>query len=331
MKKKYKICAIGGDGVGPELVEQGLKLLNNCDIDLNVTHADAGYRAYEKYGSPLPDETIEKCKKSDAILFGAVTTPPHIEGYFSPIVRLRKLLNLYANVRPVFSLPIKDSVKNIDFIIVRENTEDLYSGIEKKIAGGFSAERIITKTASERIISYAFKLAKERRKKVTVVHKANILRLTDGLFLDCAKKIASKNPDIEWNDMLVDSCAMQLIKNPHQFDVIVTTNMFGDILSDESAALVGGLGVVASANIGDTYALFEPVHGSAPKYQGLNKVNPIAMFFAVCMMLEHLQLQKEADLLNHAILKTIRNGIVTHDLGGKYKTSEVTNAVIKNL
>ncbi len=240
-------------------------------------------------------------------------------------------MNLYANVRPIYSLPIKDSVKNTDFTIVRENTEDLYSGIEKKFKDGFVASRIITKTASERIISYAFKLAKTRRKKVTVVHKANVLRLTDGLFLDCAKKVASQNSGIEWNDMLVDSCAMQLIKNPQQFDVIVTTNMFGDILSDEAAALVGGLGVAASANIGDKNALFEPVHGSAPKYEGLNKVNSVAMFFAVCMMLEYLQLQKETNQLKQAILKTIKDGIVTYDLGGKYKTSDVTNAVIKNL
>lgn len=330
MKKKFTICAIGGDGVGPELIEQAVKLLQNCDLNLKIDYADAGYGAYKKHGTPLPERTIELCKKADAILFGAVTTPPHVKDYFSPIIRLRKLLNLYANIRPIFSLPIKASKKKVDFVIVRENTEDLYSGIEEKIKGGFSASRIITKTASTRIIKHAFNLAKTGQKKVTVIHKANVLRLTDGLFLDCAKKIADDNPDIEWNDMLVDSCAMQLIKNPQQFDVIVTTNMFGDILSDEAAALVGGLGVVASANIGDKNALFEPVHGSAPKYEGFNKVNPTAMFFAVNMMLEYLNFHNEAKYLKLAIIHTIKEGIVTYDLGGKYKTSQITNAVVSN-
>lgn len=324
MSKKIKLCAIGGDGIGPALIKHAIYIFKKLGCDFEVVEAEAGFRAYEKYGTPLPEKTIAACKKADAILFAAVTTPPHIKDYFSPIVKLRKLLNLYANVRPFYSLPIKNSVEGIDFIIVRENTEDLYSGVEKKIPGGFSAERIITRKASERIVSFAFNLARQkRRKKVTVIHKANVLRLTDGLFLDSAGKIAKNYPDIELTDMLVDSCALQLIKNPEQFDVIVTTNMFGDILSDEASALVGGLGVVASANIGDSQGLFEPVHGSAPKYAGQDKVNPLAMLFSIVMMFEYLKLDKEALILKKAIMKSMEKGIVTYDLGGKNKTSEV--------
>lgn len=329
--KTHKIAVIGGDGVGPELIEHAVKLLKTMPISFEFNFAEAGYGAYKKHGSPLASETIALCQKSDAILFGAVTTPPHIEGYFSPIVRLRKLLYLYANVRPFFSLPIKNTAKNIDLVIVRENTEDLYGGDERKIKGGYVAERIITKKASEKIIAYAFLLAQKRRKKVTVVHKANVLRLTDGLFLDCAKKIALKNPDIECNDMLVDSCALQLIRNPQQFGVIVTTNMFGDILSDEAAGLVGGLGVAASANIGDTNALFEPVHGSAPKYEGKDKVNPLATFFAAAIMLEHLGEIIFADKLKKALVLSIKKGITTYDLAGRYMTSDVARFIISNL
>lgn len=328
--KTHKIAVIGGDGVGPELIEQALLLLKSLPLSFTCNFTEAGLGAYKKYGTPLPKKTIELCKKSDAILFGAVTTPPNIEGYFSPIVRLRKLLNLYANVRPIFSLPIKNTEKNIDFVIVRENTEDLYAGIERKIKDGYVAERIITNAACLNILSFAFNLAKTRRKKVTVVHKANVLRLTDGLFLECAKKIATKNKNIEWNDMLVDSCAMQLIKNPQQFDVIVTTNMFGDILSDEGAALVGGLGIVASANIGYKNALFEPVHGSAPKYAGQDKVNPLATFFSVVMMLQYIGELKIAEQLKKALVMTIKRGTTTYDLGGKYNMSDITQAVIKS-
>ncbi len=331
MSKKIKLCVIKGDGIGPEIVGYGIEILNSMTKSFEITEVEAGFAAYQKFKTPLPKETIKACKESDAILFGAVTTPPHIEGYFSPIVKLRKLLNVYANVRPFYSLPLKNTIQGVDFTIVRENTEDLYSGREKKIKGGYIAERVITKDASEKIVYFAFKLAKKRRKKLTVVHKANVLRLTDGLFLDCAKKIAAMNSEIEWNEMLVDSCAFQLIRNPQQFDVIVTTNMFGDILSDEAAAVVGGLGVAASANIGEKYALFEPVHGSAPKYVGKNKINPLAMLFSIVLMLDHLKLYDIAEKLKKAILKSVNAGITTYDLGGAYKTTEVIKSISKNL
>lgn len=330
MKKNYyTICVIGGDGIGPEVIEQSLRLLDLLPLSFRLVFADAGFNCYQKYGTPLPEKTIEKCKSADAIFFGAVTTPPHIPNYFSPIVRLRKLLDLYANVRPIFSLPLPHTKGGIDCVIVRENTEDLYCGREHLIDGGAVAERLITKAASKRIIEFAFQLAhKQNRKKVTVVHKANILRLTDGLFLQVAREIEAQYPEIEHEDMLVDATAMRLIKNPEDFDVIVTTNMFGDILSDEAVALVGGLGVAASANLGKTIGLFEPVHGSCPKYQGLHRANPLASFFALCLMLEFLNEEYYAKLIRQAILKVIGKNIVTVDLGGQSTTEAFTDEVI---
>ncbi|KKS46182.1 hypothetical protein A3J20_01560 [Candidatus Gottesmanbacteria bacterium RIFCSPLOWO2_02_FULL_42_29] len=327
----YSLCVIRGDGVGPEVISETLLLLEGTSLKFNISEAYAGYQCYLDNGSSLPEDTVKKCEKSDAILFGAVTTPPIIENYFSPIVRLRKILDLYANVRPFYSLPLKSSRQNIDFVIVRENTEDLYAGKERKTKIGAEATRIITKKASEKIIRFAFELAiKQNRKKVTVVHKANILRLTDGLFLKIAEEVHSEFPEIEMDYMLVDSCALNLVKKPDIFDIIVTTNMFGDILSDEAAALIGGLGVAASANIGESHALFEPVHGSAPKYQGKNVINPVAAFFAACLMLEYLGEFKKALSLKKAIIQTIKNNCVTFDLGGNAKTSEVTREVIIN-
>jgi len=332
MKKKYQICVMGGDGIGPDVTTESQKLLVATGISFDFKSTEIGFNAYQKYKTPLPKKTVELCKVSDAILFGSVTTPPSIKGYFSPIVRLRKILNLYANVRPFISLPIRGQKQGIDFIIVRENTEDLYVGQEKLTQEGAIAKRVITKKGCEKILKFAFDLArKQKRVKVTVVHKANILRITDGLFLDIAKKIAQSFPEIIMEDMLVDSCAMQLVKKTEVFDVIVTTNMFGDILSDEAAGLVGGLGVAASGNIGDKLGLFEPVHGSAPKYAGKNIANPTASFLSSAMMLEFLGENKMAQKIKGSITKTIKLGLTTKDLGGKLKSSEFTNIVIENL
>jgi len=332
MKKKYQICYMGGDGIGPDVTDESIRLLQATEIGFDFVPAEIGFGAYEKYGTPLPEKTVDICKKSDAILFGAITTPPNIKGYFSPIVRLRKILDLFANVRPFKSLPIPEQKQGIDFVIIRENTEDLYVGQERLTKEGAVAERVITKKACERIVRFAFDLTrKQKRKKVTVVHKANILRITDGLFLEIAKKIASSYSDIVMEDMLVDSCAMQLIKKTESFDVIVTTNMFGDILSDEAAGLTGGLGVAASGNVGESRGLFEPVHGSAPKYAGKNVVNPTASFLSSAMMLEFLGEDKAAKKIIKVIIKTIKLGFTTQDLGGKLKSSEFTNKVIENL
>lgn len=323
---------MGGDGIGPEITNESIRLLKATGVGFDFIHAEIGFDAYKKYGTPLPEETIDICKKSDAILFGAITTPPNIKGYFSPIVRLRKVLDLYANVRPFKSLPIPDQKQGIDFVIVRENTEDLYVGQERLTKDGAIAERVITKKACEKIIRFAFELArKQKRNKVTVVHKANILRITDGLFLNIAKKISRLYPEIIMEDMLVDSCAMQLIKKTEAFDIIVTTNMFGDILSDEAAGLTGGLGVAASGNMGNSQGLFEPVHGSAPKYAGKNIANPTASFLSVAMMLDFLGEEKIAEKIRRSVTKVIMLGQTTQDLGGNLKSSEFTNKVIKNL
>lgn len=330
--KSYKICVIGGDGIGPEVIDKTLKLLNTLPLKINFVFAEAGFAAYKKYGTPLSKKTLNICQKVDAILFGAVTTPPGIKNYFSPIIKLRKSLNLFANVRPFFSLPIPASRANLDFIIIRENTEGLYSGRERLTEDGAIAERVITKKASKRIIDFAFNLAQnQKRKKVTLVHKANVLRLTDGLFLSIGEKIAKRYPNILFETILVDACAMKLVKRPEDFDVLVTTNMFGDILSDEAAALVGGLGVAASANIGDKLGLFEPVHGSAPKHAGKNEVNPTASFLAACLMLDFLGETKIANIIRNSINKTMKTGYLTYDLGGQTTTKEFTQKVINNL
>ena len=327
--KKYNIAVIGGDGIGPEVIGEAITLLKATGIEFKFSYAEGGYGAYKKYKTPLPTETISICKKSDAILFGAVTTPPHIENYKSPIISLRKRFDLYANVRPFISLPIPPQRQDINIILFRENTEDLYTGEEYKIPGGAVAKRVITKKASKRIIQTAFEFAvKNKRKKVTVVHKANVLRLTDGLFLKIAQSLSKKYSHITYEEMLVDSCAMQLIKKPESFDVIVTTNMFGDILSDEIAALTGGLGVAASANIGKTQALFEPVHGSAPKYAGKNSANPLASFLSACLMLEYLGEIKTAIKIKKAINSSLQNKYMTKDLGGTTSMTDFTKKVI---
>lgn len=334
MKKKneYTICVIGGDGIGPEVTAASCRLLENTGLKFTFIQKEAGFGVFEKTGFSLPEETIEAAMAADAILFGAVTTPPNIDGYKSAIIALRKKLNLFANVRPICPLPIAGERTDIDFVIVRENTEDLYIGEEEAIKDGFVAKRVITRTASERIIRFAFELAKKQnRKLVTAVHKANVLRKTDGLFLDIARTIAKEYPEIMFEDMLVDSAAMRIIKNPEHFQILVTTNMFGDILSDEATALVGGLGVVPSANIGIDQALFEPVHGSAPKYAGKNTANPLASFRSAEMMLEFLGETKVAHKIHLSFKSVLQKEIKTRDLGGNATTAEFTQAVINEL
>lgn len=330
--KKHTVCVIPGDGIGPDVIAESLRLLDVLSLPITYTHADAGFKTYQTTGSSLPQETIDLASKANAILFGAVTTPPNINGYISPIVALRKKLQLYANVRPFEPLPNIETEKKLNIILVRENTEDLYTGKEDETEEGVTAYRVITQKASERIIRFAFALAiKQERKKVTIIHKANVLRKSDGLFLKIGNAIASEFPTTECTDMLVDSCAMQLIKNPQQFDVLVTTNMFGDILSDEIAGLSGGLGIAPSANIGDTQGLFEPVHGSAPKYAGKNVANPLAAFLSVSLMLDFLHEHVASVLIKQAIYKTLESRIKTHDIGGQATMSEFTNIVINHL
>ena len=330
----YRICLLPGDGIGPEVIGQAARILLALEMDLTFEQGEIGLGAYQKLGSPLPEETLSKIRAADATLFGAVTTPPNIPGYFSPIIRLRQSLDLYANLRPCQSLPHPASRSGINLVVVRENTEDLYSGIERVEDGGNRAisEMVITRKASEKIIRKAFELAiASSYKKVTVVHKANVLRETCGLFRRVALEIAPHYPDILMEEMLVDTCAMELVRDPGQFEVIVTTNLFGDILSDEASMLVGGLGVAYSGNIGSESAVFEPVHGSAPKLAGLHKANPIATILSAVFMLEYLGEHRPAARLRQAVMETIRLGQVTEDLGGFLSTEQAAESIIQCL
>ena len=330
---EYRICLLPGDGIGPEVINQAARLLLALGLYCSFDRGEIGYGAYQKLGTPLPDETLEKIRAADATLFGAVSTPPNIAGYFSPIIRLRQSFDLYANVRPCQSLPFAGSRPGINLVVVRENTEDLYSGIERVEDGGNRAisEMVITRKASEKIIRKAFDLAVSSGfNRVTVVHKANVLRETCGLFRKVALEIAPQFPKIIMEEMLVDTCAMELVRAPEQFEVIVTTNLFGDILSDEASMLVGGLGVAYSGNIGAGAAVFEPVHGSAPKLAGLHKANPVAAFLSAGLMLEYLGEASLAARLRHAVLESIRLGQTTEDLGGSLTTEQATEAVINN-
>ena len=332
--KTYHICLLPGDGIGPEVINEAARLLKALPLQAEFEYGDIGFAAYQKHGSPLPDATLETIRRSDATLFGAVTTPPNIAGYSSPIIRLRKTFDLYANLRPVHSFPHPSSRTHIDMLIVRENTEDLYMGVEHVEDGGNRAisEMIITRRGSERIIRKAFDLARQSgRKKVTVVHKANVLRETCGLFRKVAFEIAPQYPDLNMEEMLVDTCAMELVRAPEQFDVIVTTNLFGDILSDEASMLVGGLGVACSGNIGESAALFEPVHGSAPKLVGTQKANPIATFLSTAMMLEYLGETQLAQTLRQGVVRLFEANQLTEDLGGSLNTQQVTDSLIRGL
>ena len=330
----HRICLLLGDGIGPEVIGCAEQVLRALPLDLDFVLSEFGFGAYERLGTPLPDSTLEEIRLSSAALFGAVATPPNLPGYFSPVVRMRQSLELYANLRPCQSIPHSSSRPNIDILIVRENTEGLYSGIERLEEDGNRAvaERVITRKGSERIIRKTFELARQtKRKSVHVVHKANVLRQTCGLFRSVAFEVAKEYPDITMQEMLVDTCAMELVRAPEQFEIIVTTNLFGDILSDEACMFVGGLGVAASGNIGINAAVFEPVHGSAPTIVGTGKANPIATFLATAMMLDYLNEKESAERLRNVVNDCITNGESTPDLGGSLTTSQVTERVIQRL
>lgn len=327
----YKIALLPGDGIGPEVIDAAEQVLHAVNLDMDFSRAEIGFGAYERLGTPLPDSTLDAIRSSHAALFGAVTTPPNIPGYFSPVVRMRQKLDLFANLRPTRSIQHPSSRPGIDLVIVRENTEGLYSGIERLENDGERAitERVITRKGSERILRKAFDLARQTgRKKVHVVHKANVLRQTCGLFRHVALEIAPQYPEIEMLEMLVDTCAMELVRAPEQFQVIVTTNLFGDILSDEACMFVGGLGVAASGNVGSKAAVFEPVHGSAPPLVRTGKANPIATLLATILLLEHIGETESAARLRNAVEACIAAGLVTPDLGGTLTTGGVTKAVI---
>ena len=328
----YKIAVIPGPGIGGEVVPQAVRLLESTDLTFDFRYFEVGYEVFQKTGTPVPDDVLAGIRKTQACLFGATTTPVGVPGYKSAIITLRRALGLYANVRPAKSLPIQKSMKDVDLVIVRENTEGLYSGMEFELADSAYSIRVITRKATERITRFAFDLAMKRRKKVTVVTKANVLRMSDGLFLEVARKVAEDYPDVEVEEAFVDVTAMRLVLKPHIFDVIVTSNLFGDILSDEAAGLVGGLGLAPSANIGADYGLFEPVHGSAPRLAGKAIANPMAAIMASKMMLDYLGETGWAERVEKAVVTVLEEGkVLTPDLGGSSSTAQVTDAIIKAL
>ncbi|WP_295591382.1 isocitrate/isopropylmalate family dehydrogenase [uncultured Methanobrevibacter sp.] len=329
-KNKYQIAIVPGDGIGKEVMEATLYVLEAFDIDFDYVYGEAGDECLQKNGEALPEETLQIIRDADACLFGAAG-----ETAADVIVKIRQEMKMFANLRPVKAYPNTNSLRDdIDFMIVRENTEGLYiAGEESLTDEGAVARRIITREAEERIIDYAFKYAEENSKsKVTGVHKANVLKKSDGLFREIFYDVAGRYPEIEAEDYYVDATAMYLITQPETFEVIVTTNLFGDILSDEGAGLVGGLGLIPSANIGENGALFEPVHGSAPDIAGQNKANPIAMMLSAIMMLRYLGENEAADRFDAAILKVLNDAnILTGDLGGSATTMELASEVKNNL
>jgi isopropylmalate/isohomocitrate dehydrogenase-like protein len=334
MSNTYHIAVLKGDGIGPDVTDATVNVLKavqeTSDLQFNFLYGEAGYHCIAQYGTNLPEETITLLKQTDACLKGPMTTPETPGAPVSAAVKIRKIFNLYANVRPCRSYPNVEALKpDIDLIVVRENTEGMYSGIEYEVSSGEAiALRIITKKASLLVAEHAFKLAEKRRKHLTYVHKANILRLTDGVFNDAVKEVALKHPDVTVGDIHIDAAAMHLIKKPETFDIIVTTNLFGDVLSDEAAQVTGSLGLAAGANIGDTYGMFEPVHGSAPKYTGMNRVNPIATIMAGQMMLDYLGEKEAATKIENAVVEVLSEGKVrTKDLGGSSSTSEMSEAI----
>jgi 3-isopropylmalate dehydrogenase len=333
---EYKISLMPGDGIGPELTEATLKVLDvvqqKFGIKLNMVLAEAGDAVLKKRGAALPEDSLKTIRESQACLKGPVG-----ETAADVIVRLRLLFNLYANVRPLVAFPnVPVARPDIDMIFVRENTEDVYKGLEYSIGNDVTiCMRVITRQACERIAKRAFETARLRpKKKVTAIHKANVMRVTDGLFKKVCQETAKNYPDIKYNEMYVDAATMHLIRTPQDFDVVLTCNMFGDILSDEAAQLIGGLGMAPGANIGDDFALFEPIHGSAPDIAGKHIANPISMILSAKMMLDWLgeryndsKCLKAAAAIEKAVVQTLASGVTVPDLGGKATTMEMAQAI----
>ena len=327
------ITLINGDGIGPEISDAVVKIIEASGLQINWDIQTAGADVIEKEGTPLPERVLESIKANKVALKAPVTTPIG-KGFRSVNVQLRKTLDLYANLRPCKNLPnVKTRFDNVDIVVVRENTEDLYAGIERQVDEN-SAEsiKIITRKASERICKFAFDYAvKNNRKEVCVVTKANIMKLSDGLFLESYRKIAEAYPTIQKREILVDNLCMQLVQNPNQFDVLVLSNLYGDIVSDLCAGLIGGLGVAQGANIGCECAVFEPVHGSAPDIKGQNLANPTALLLSAVEMLKYIGEFSYAQKIENALFKTLKQGICTKDLGGNATTVLFRDAIIANL
>ena len=334
----HRVTLIPGDGIGPSICDAAVRIIDATGVPIEWEQVEAGLSAIDKYKDPLPPYVLESIGRTRVALKGPLTTPVG-SGFRSVNVALRKEFDLYANLRPARSFEgVQSRYKEIDLVIVRENTEEFYAGIEHYIDPSRSAAEtigVVTRSGSTRILEYAYEYARAaRRKKVTTVHKANILKYTGGLFLEVARQVGTRYPDIVSNDRIIDNMAMQMVINPNQFDVIVTTNLFGDILSDLASGLVGGLGLAPGANIGYNAAIFEAVHGSAPDIAGKNLANPSAVVLAAAMMLRHLKENAAADKIENAVAAVIKEGRkVTKDLNGNnyVGTTEMTNAIIRKI
>ncbi len=329
----HTITLINGDGIGPEISDSVVKIIEKSGLDINWDIQTAGSDVIEAEGSPLPQRVLDSIKKNKVALKAPVTTPIG-KGFRSVNVQLRKSLDLYANLRPCKNLPgVKTKFDDVDLVVVRENTEDLYAGIEEQIdVDTAHSIKVITRKASERICKFAFDYAvKNGRHEVCVVTKANIMKLSDGLFLESFRDVAKNYPQIKTREILVDNLCMQLVQKPSQFDVLVLPNLYGDIVSDLCAGLIGGLGVAQGANIGLDYAVFEPVHGSAPDIKGQNKANPTALLLSAIEMLKYIGEFAYADKIEKALFKTLSQGEKTCDLGGNLSTTEFTDKIIANL
>ncbi|OGB63874.1 MAG: isocitrate dehydrogenase [Caldithrix sp. RBG_13_44_9] len=331
---KHRVTLLPGDGIGPEVCQATRQVIEAAGTEIEWEIVEAGTEAIKKYGTPLPEQVLESIKQNKVALKGPVTTPVG-EGFQSVNVALRKQLNLFANVRPINSkYGISERYLNVDMVIVRENTEDVYSGLEQDIAPGVAQTlKIITRTASERIARFAFEYARKyQRKTVQAVHKANIMKKSDGLFLQCCRTVAANYPDIQYKEIIVDNCAMQMVMRPQQFDVMVMTNLYGDIISDLGAGLVGGLGLVPGVNYGEDLAVFEAVHGSAPDIAGKNIANPLALILSAELMLRYLGEETAANHLKHAVIVLLtERQHLTPDMGGTATTNELTEVLIREI
>ena len=327
-----KITLFDGDGIGPEITVQLKRVFEALDLDFEYEEFLIGQRAYEKYGVLIPEDAIESIKRNKVAIKAPVTTPVGT-GFKSVNVQLRNIFDLYVNFRPAKSFPnLATKYENIDIITFRENTEDLYVGDEYKIEDGYVAKKIITRKKSERIIRYAFEYAKKNnRKKMTCLHKANILKKSDGLFLKVFDEIRQNYPDIKSESKIIDNACMQLVMNPNQFDCIVAPNLYGDVVTDLIAGLIGGLGVAPAANIGKDVAIFEAVHGSAPDIAGKGIANPTALFLSGAMMLDYIGKKTKGDVLRSAIIATISNNDLTLDLGGSLSLDDYASSIIQNI
>ena len=328
---KHRITLIPGDGIGPEVAAAVVRIIEATGVEIEWERHIAGQQALDKFGKTLPDELLESIQRNKVGLKGPVTTPVG-KGFTSVNVGLRKALDLYANLRPVRALPnIPSRNPTLDLVVVRENTESLYSGLEHEVVPGVvESLKIITEKASTRIARFAFAYARnEQRKKITAVHKANIMKLSDGLFLKCFEEVGKLYPDIERQSMIVDNASMQLVMRPEQFDILLCENLYGDIVSDLCAGLIGGLGLVPGANIGEKGAVFEAVHGSAPDIAGKGIANPTALLQSAILMLNHIEERAAADRIETSMLKVFAEGKVrTRDVGGSASTDQFADAII---